>query len=131
MSHKKQINWSSNSLQDSIQSLVQAANLSPLLSNASGNYTLFAPSDTAITAALANKDILCQTDYEDDDVCTSFSAVVNSTSLTQLLLNHGKLNEIMAQLLSNHVQLSENMSQLLLNHSKQMEDMSQWGVHVV
>lgn len=79
----------SNALQDSFQSLVKAANLSQLLSS-SNNYTLFAPTDAVITAAIANKAIICQTEFEDDEPCTSMEALLNSTSLSQLLLNHSK-----------------------------------------
>lgn len=77
-------------LQGSFQSLIQAANLSQLLSNVSGNYTLFAPTDAAITAAIANQAILCQSAFEADSPCTSFGALLNSTNLSQLLLDHGK-----------------------------------------
>ena len=80
----------SNVLQDSFQSLVKAANLSQLLSGSSSNYTLFAPVDAAITAAIANTAIICQTEFEDDEPCTSMEALLNSTSLSQLLLNHSK-----------------------------------------
>ena len=77
-------------LQDSFQLLVQAANLSQLLFSSNSSYTLFAPTDAAITAAIANKAIPCQTDFEDDQPCTSLSAVLNSTGLPQLVLDHGK-----------------------------------------
>lgn len=77
-------------LQESFQSLVQAASLSQLLASSNSSYTLFAPTDAAIIAAIANKAIPCQTDFEDDQPCTSLSAVLNSTGLSQLVLNHGK-----------------------------------------
>ena len=82
----------SNALQDLFQSLVKAANVSQFLSSSSNNYTLFAPIDAAITAAIANKAITCQTEFEDDEPCTSMEALLNSTSLSQLLLNHSKKN---------------------------------------
>ena len=79
-----------HALQESFRSLVQAANLSQLLASSNSSYTLFAPTDAAIIAAIANKAIPCQTDFEDDQPCTSLSAVLNSTGLSQLVLNHGK-----------------------------------------
>lgn len=80
-------------MQGSWNALDEAGNASQqILQSKTDFYTVFAPVNTAIQAAIAKSAVTCQHDFYLDQQCTTLMQLLNSTSLPQLLQNHSKFS---------------------------------------
>jgi hypothetical protein len=76
-------------MQTTLDALLTTAGLRDVLQMSTNNYTLFAPTNVAWTAAMYAGSVDCTSDYYITAACESTQDLLTATNLKDILLSHG------------------------------------------